>query len=110
MCSKINKIHFLICIFCWIICAIGAALAIVSSVVFTNDNSVWFNINVKYNTFFTVFSLVPVEPAIFISTIIHDIRNKKTFGTKLTTVVLFLITVAFGFAYIDIFIEMTGGV
>ena len=34
----------------------------------------------------------------------------KTFGTKLTTVVLFLITVAFGFAYIDIFIEMTGGV
>ena len=73
------------------------------------NNALFWNIVEPYNSFMILFSLLPIEPILFIIALIAEIPRWKR-KSFLTIVLPFLVTVILWFAYICVFVAGTGGV
>ena len=71
--------------------------------------SFFWHIAEPYNAFMLLFSLLPIEPILFIIALIAEIPNWKI-KSFLTVVLPFLATVILWFTYICLFVFSTGGV
>ena len=108
--TKLNTIHHWFCFFAWIAFAIGAVLIIVSSLVFNNDNIVFFKIAHIYNSTVSFLSIFPVEPIIFALTLRSERRNNAPLKSTAITVVFFSATILLWISYISLFVCLIGGV
>ena len=108
--TKLNTIHRWFCFFAWIAFAIGMVLIIISSLVFNNDNIVFFEIAHIYNSTVSFLSIFPIEPIIFALTLRSERRNNAPLKSIAITVVLFSATILLWISYISLFVYLIGGV
>lgn len=107
-----KKIHLYTCYVLWGLWAIGMLLIGILPLItlFNGDDNFFFWYIVEpYNSIVILLSLIPIEPIMFIITLIIETLEwtKKSF---FTIVLPFIITIVMWFVYICVFVMGTGGV
>lgn len=104
-----KTIHLYYCFVLWSLWIIGMLLTIVSKFAFNHTNVALFWGMYPYNLLLLISTLLPVEPTLFIVSLIKEIPEwkKKSF---LTIVLPFIITAIMWFIYISVVIGLIGGV
>jgi hypothetical protein len=110
--KNMKKVHLYSCFALWGLWVIGILLMGVVDLLALcggNDNFFFWHIAEPYNAFMLLFSLLPIEPVLFIIALIAEIPKWKI-KSFLTVVLPFLATVILWFTYICLFVVGTGGV
>lgn len=107
-----KKVHLYFCFVLWALWFIGILLLGVWHLIFNlggNENFFFWHIEEPYNAFMLLFSLLPIEPVLFIIALIAEIPKWKR-KSFLTVVLPFFATVIFWLIYLGLFVAGTGGV
>ena len=116
--TKLNKAHKWFCRVEWCLWIIGIVLLLVRWVTFpedypagyTEDFARFDNIVCDIAVILFVLSSLPVEPVLFVGSLVSNIRHKASICVCILDVVRFLITVVLWGVFVCTFVATTGGV
>lgn len=104
--KRLNRIHLGWNLFLWASWAVGIILVVVGR----EDISFFWNVAEPYNRIAILGSLVPIEPALFISTMIAGGKRKEPFKRLLPHCILPVVTFFLFIMYVVTYVAWTGGV
>lgn len=101
-----KKLHLGVCIFYWLLWGVGLLSLALSFFVYKNDNEfLFYNIVLPYGKAVLIASVLPIELAVSIATVVRKRKEKRSIKSD---IILSVITAVLWYLYLSAFIYVTG--